>query len=333
LDIQWIQSLATDTETWFWSVPWSPLVNPFLKFVKDLAANPNPPDVHSISYLNSENEVYPDAMRLFNSEVCKLGLRGITVIVASGDEGAPGKEGCRPLDKKNECKLRPSFPANCPYVTTVGATMGPENGLDAEEVACALSNQSKWWAYADITSGGGFSTIFPRPAWQYRAVKKYLNSAFNKSPGNTRTWGRGYPDVSMAGYHMEFFLNDTRSIVSGTSGSAPTFASLISLINGMRIKRKLPKLGFLNPLLYNKVMAGAFRDITEGNNTCCAGSKGLCCKHGWFTAPGWDPVTGLGSPKIDKWIDILTTDFRTHHHSQPPPQGPPPPELLPNPIK
>jgi len=171
------------------------------------------------------------------------------------------------------------------------------------------------WAQWDITSGGGFSLTFPRPSWQYRVVKKYLNSNFNVAPGDTETWGRAYPDVSFMGYHYEIFLNGDSRVVSGTSASAPAFASLISLINGLRMKRELPKLGFLNPLLYNKVLAHAYNDILTGNNTCCSGDRGMCCPHGWYTAPGWDPVTGLGTPNIGKWLDILLTDFTSPEES------------------
>jgi len=308
LDIQWILALARDARSTFWSVPWSPFSNPFLKYVRDLAADKNAPDVHSISYLNAESEVHPDQMALFNSEVCKLGLRGITVIVASGDDGAPGKEGCKGGPNR-ECKLTASFPANCPFVTTVGATMGPEKSLNAEEVALSPTDKNTDWSAWDPSSAGAFSTFFPRPSWQYRVVKKYLSSPYNVAPGNTNTSGRAYPDVSFMGYHYEIFLNGTNVTVSGTSASAPAFASLITLINGIRMKRGLHKLGFLNPLLYNKILSkSSYNDIVTGNNTCCMGGK-LCCPHGWYTAPGWDPVTGLGTPNIGKWLDILLTDF------------------------
>jgi len=302
-------SLARDAQATFWSVPWSPFVNPFLKYVRDLSADPNAPDVHSISYLNAESEVHPAQMRLFNTEVCKLGLRGITVIVASGDDGAPGKEGCYGGENR-ECKITASFPANCPFVTTVGATQGPEISNEPE-TACSVKDPSLHWAPWDITSGGGFSLIFPRPPWQFRAVKKYLNSQYNQAPSYAETLGRAYPDVSFMGYHFEIILNGEPAWVTGTSASAPAFASLISLINGLRMKRDLPKLGFLNPLLYNKILAHSYNDIKSGNNTCCSGIK--CCPHGWYTAPGWDPVTGLGTPRIDEWLDILLTDFTIHN--------------------
>jgi kumamolisin len=59
---------------------------------------------------------------------------------------------------------------------------------------------------------------------------------------------------------------------------APLWAGLIALVN----QSTGQKAGFINPVLYAN--ASAFTDITSGNN-------------GAFSAgPGWDPVTGLGSP-------------------------------------
>ena len=56
--------------------------------VMQLADDPNPPLVHSISY-GSYERIQQNAQR-FNEEIMKLGLRGISVVVASGDDGANG---------------------------------------------------------------------------------------------------------------------------------------------------------------------------------------------------------------------------------------------------
>eukprot|EP00042_Codosiga_hollandica_P049630 m.580332 g.580332 ORF g.580332 m.580332 type:complete len:116 (+) comp57927_c0_seq56:1591-1938(+) len=50
-------------------------------------------------------------------------------------------------------------------------------------------------------------------------------------------------------------------------------------------------LGFLNPLLYSN--PSALRDIVAGCNVGC-GSSGLA----FCAIPGWDPVTGIGSPNF-----------------------------------
>jgi tripeptidyl-peptidase-1 len=55
--------------------------------------------------------------------------------------------------------------------------------------------------------------------------------------------------------------------VSGTSASAPTFASIIALLNDELIAAGKPPLGFLNPLLYSA--PETLTDITSGNNPGC----------------------------------------------------------------
>lgn len=47
--------------------------------------------------------------------------------------------------------------------------------------------------------------------------------------------------------------------------------------------------------LYSHFFAGVFNDITTGGNTGCG-------TDGFPTAQGWDPVTGLGTPKFDKML-------------------------------
>ncbi|KAJ6475643.1 hypothetical protein DFH09DRAFT_868167, partial [Mycena vulgaris] len=42
----------------------------------------------------------------------------------------------------------------------------------------------------------------------------------------------------------------------------------VALLNDGRLKKGLPPLGFLNPLLYSKAASG-FNDITVGNNPGC----------------------------------------------------------------
>ena len=78
----------------------------------------------------------------------------------------------------------------------------------------------------------------------------------------------------------------TRSLVDGqnltfggTSAVAPLWAGLMA-----RINQKLGRnAGFINTILYQNPQA--FNDITSGSNT------------DYNAGPGWDPCTGLGSPK------------------------------------
>jgi subtilase family serine protease len=56
---------------------------------------------------------------------------GVTIVVASGDDGAHSKEA---RSTPSECGYTVSFPASSKYVVAVGATSGPETST--AEVAC-----------------------------------------------------------------------------------------------------------------------------------------------------------------------------------------------------
>merc|ERR1712007_14587 len=93
-----------------------------------------------------------------SEDVQKLGAMGITVVIASGDDGSGGisRQG------SNNGKLSPSFPASIPYALAVGSTFF-ESGLSGEEMATT-----------QFGSGGGFSYDFDVPSYQASAVQGYL---------------------------------------------------------------------------------------------------------------------------------------------------------------
>jgi kumamolisin len=81
-------------------------------------------------------------------------------------------------------------------------------------------------------------------------------------------------------------------VIGGTSAVAPLWAGLIALAN-QKLQRPV---GYLNPKLYSlPSSAGAFRDITSGNNGA------------YQARSGWDPCTGLGSPDGAKLATALAT--------------------------
>jgi len=96
--------------------------------------------------------------------------------------------------------------------------------------------------------------------------------------------------------------------VDGTSASSPAFAGLVSLLNDFLLNANKKPLGFLNPLLYQIAASdpAAFFDITTGNNFC---TRAACCQYGYTAVPGWDPVTGLGSPNFEEILDYLENNL------------------------
>ena len=256
-------------------------------------------DVYSISYGEPESYLLGSyTPQLVNTELMKLCAMGVTVVVASGDAGAAGAQSSingestdsyyyyrGPTNPSSSCRYDPSFPASSPYVTSVGATMGVESGTP--EVACQSDKGGI------ITSGGGFSNIFPAFPQQKAAINQYLKSVSPKPVLGYNSVGRGFPDVSLAGLNYVVVIGGSLYGVAGTSASAPSVAGMISLINSARKAAGRPTVGWLNPALY--ASNGSFaNDITIGDNLCLVEGQG-CCTEGFNTTLGWDPVTGFGS--------------------------------------
>ena len=88
----------------------------------------------------------------------------------------------------------------------------------------------------------------------------------------------------------------------GTSATASLWAGLIALAD----QYAGHYLGFVNPALYNIARTPAyhraFHDITAGDNTVQFPPKTIT---GYQATPGWDPVTGLGSPNGQALIPLL----------------------------
>ena len=65
-------------------------------------------------------------------------------------------------------------------------------------------------------------------------------------------------------------------------------------------------LGFVNPAIYRIARSPAyhqaFHDVTTGNNTMTFGGVTIT---GYQAGPGWDPVTGWGSPNAQVLVPLL----------------------------
>jgi tripeptidyl-peptidase-1 len=281
-------AIAQGAPTTYWSIDQNS-ADIFLDWILAVDATAYPPLVHSMSYGSIAREEDSTNAFRFNTEVCKVGLRGLTVVVSSGDDGVANF-----LARNNQsaCGFSPSFPATSPYVLAVGATQGPES--NQPEIACGSNSGGI------VTTGGGFSIYFPRPSWQALQVADYLKSAPQLPPLNLfSSNGRGYPDVAALGFNYNVVIGGATYQESGTSASAPVVAGMLSLINGARLAAGKPALGWVNAQLYQFALTNpaVVNDITVGENNCCAGEPGsiVCCQYGFNATVGWDPLTGLGS--------------------------------------
>lgn len=268
-------------------------------------------NVISFSYVIDEAALPLSHARHQCQEWMKLALQGVSVIVGSGDTGVGsglGKDVCMndegSLVWANGTHFSPMLPGGCPYVSThpfgLSISFGSFINLQQVTVVGGTRMCNRTIAGGEKTiyfSGGGFSNIFPRPSYQDDAVFNYLDNfapeygqeVYNRS-------GRAYPDVSANALNMPVVVLNTTKPQSGTSASAPVFASIINLLNEERLEAGKGPIGFLNPIIYK--YPEMFNDIVEGNNPGCG-------TNGFPASPGWDPATGLGTPRYDKMREVF----------------------------
>jgi tripeptidyl-peptidase-1 len=296
-NIQYVMSMSRGTPTTYWYDSKQDM----LKWIKSVAASAKVPKLFSITYICTETDmlavmgsrtVASSYITSFDAAAKILALLGSTLIVGTGDDGAVGYN----VNYGAKCQYNADFPATSPYVTAVGTTVGPENGL--VEAACTGKTGT-------VSSGGGFSLVYGQPSWQTGAVSKYFATAAAKgvSPvSGYRTSARGVPDVSGAG-NVYIVINKGKfEALAGSSLSAPFVASVISLGNAARKKNGLSTFGWLNPAIYKN--PAIFRDVTKGSNKCSAYGQ-VCCSQGFTAVPGWDPVSGWGSIDFAKFKTAL----------------------------
>jgi tripeptidyl-peptidase I len=296
LDVQYIMAVAQNANTVYWSIDQNSN-DPFMDWAVALGNTPNPALVHSMSYGSLALEDSSVDVQRFNTEMCKAGLRGLTIVISSGDDGVANF-----IARQNAsaCGFMPSFPSTSPYVVAVGATQGPESSQP--EVACTSANGGV------ITTGGGFSYWFNRPSFQDAAVQGFMSASGSNLPPQSMysSHGRGYPDVAVLGYNYAVVLGGQTYQESGTSASAPVFAGMITLVNDARMSAGKAPLGYITPSLYKLAVSNPsiFNDITSGENNCCAGQPGqqICCQYGFTAIQGWDPLTGFGSINFPNFL-------------------------------
>jgi subtilase family serine protease len=256
--------------------------------------------ISAAGQIGGEHCVSRAQARSVNAALQTAANRHVTVVAASGDIGAVAEPcdvyaalaGGGTFTPVKEVNLL----ASDPLVLGAGGT-----SLTASHATGAWQGETAWGLPYGVprsafqASGGGFSDLFPRPDYQ------------NGVSGIGAT--RGVPDVSAdANGHtgMALILSDDGGTMirnsGGTSASAPIWAAVIALADQYAGRH----LGFVNPAIYriarSRYYHQAFRDATSGNNTVQFPPKTII---GYPAEPGWDPVTGWGSPDAQVLIPLL----------------------------
>ena len=195
--------------------------------------------------------------------------KGISICVASGDDGAQGRADTAPSV---------GYPGGSPYCICVGGTSLQINGTN-------ITSETVW-NQGNAGTGGGITT-FALPS--YQTGLGLTATPYTTGPGTPQALAnRGAPDLAAnsdpeTGYLI--FVDGVEYQYGGTSAAAPLIAGMIAIINANLRTR----IGFINSRIYTNV--SAFSDITVGNNNCTGIQS-----TGWLATVGWDACTGMGSP-------------------------------------
>ena len=268
--------------------------------------------------------------------LAQAAAQGQTVISASGDGGSTDCAGSTGATTAQQQALSVDFPASSQYVTGIGGTEFPAADVasgnstyfsssgSSDVISSALSYipEQAWNDNAMGTisaSGGGISTLTPRPSWQtgvtgipsgsFRLVPDislsaspnnagYLYCSSDTSTKVTGSCANGFRDTN----------NTNLTVAGGTSFGAPIFAGMMALIN----QKMGSAQGLANTRLYAlaanvTTFAAAFHDITIGTNNCSAAGTTLCptsiaAATNYPAAAGYDLAAGLGSVNFNSLL-------------------------------
>ena len=243
-------------------------------------------------------------------------MQGIGVLFSSGDSGD---------DVGSTGLLQTDYPASDPWVTAVGGTstaIGSDGSLSGEagwgtDKYTLSEDGTSWVPIADnpflYGAGGGYSSLFNRPSYQRGVV-----------PASAPP-GRAVPDIAMdADPTTGMLIGETQTFpdgvhygeyrIGGTSLASPLMAGMQALAS----ESSGGRFGFLNPRIYRLARTGAdvytdvdgsfaprgnvrpdFVDGVDPHDGIVYSVRTFGDDASLAAVPGWDDVTGVGSPKAE----------------------------------
>ena len=298
LDVEWAHAMAPDASInlYIGSNSSFPLFDAVQKAVSDGVNS-----IISMSWGSPENSfgqsgpiapVFGENYPWLDQVLQQAAAEGITAFASSGDWGAYNQAVGETSPYGGAI-----YPSTDPYVTGVGGTslyMNVSSGylqFPYSNATGSYGTETAWsWSdYFGGATGGGYSTFFGAPQWQ-------------SGPGFSSS-SRGAPDVAWDADPQTGVIVSlsngagsgfTYYVIGGTSVGSPSWAGSLALIE----QKAGGRLGLINPELYSILnntseYSKAFHDVTTGNNN--PNSSG----------PGWDALTGMGSPNLGVLADYL----------------------------
>jgi kumamolisin len=247
------------------------------------AAKQFPASIFSISLgiCETDSSAFNNSdLQALNSAISSVEANGSTVFASSGDSGGLD---CTPPEADGQPPessfVGVSVPASLPAVTGTGGT-----ALTTDSSGNYVGETSWSEPLLSQGTGGGVSVMAARPSWQTGN-----GTGGQLDQGN----GREVPDVSAdsdpatGNFIVE---NGNEEQGGGTSLAAPLWAGFMALMDQYLKANHDRPVGFFNPTLYHLANSSVpfrpFNDVTEGGNDF------------YPATPGYDMVTGLGSPDV-----------------------------------
>ena len=272
------------------------------------------------SWTAGDESVAADMLRITHAYLIRAADEGVSMLFSAGD--ASGL----------------TVPSSDPYATAVGGTtlaIGHDNPrlFETGWSTGDSADQAGTWAFQgeDGASGGGASLLWKQPGYQRDVVPSSLAAATGDRGGLVRT----VPDLSadadgFTGMAVGMLTFDDQGNVTGYFEEPVGGTSLAtSLIAGIvaDAEQGQPPFGFLNPALYELAGTTAFNDVQPLPATANPAYRGVTCDAdtcggllltsfdnqswttagytGQVTAPGYDTMTGIGTPEGQPFIRDL----------------------------
>jgi subtilase family serine protease len=356
LDIEWAYAIAPEAHLVLLAVPPAEtegvqgFPNLFKAISGEIAATPDG-TVFSMSFGVTE-QTFGGAAAAQTAKFDAVFQQGLArhdnFFAATGDNGTDNAS-----KQKKDSRTYPfatvGWPSTSPYVVAVGGTQlqygwrwnpSTNEAFDAngnfvpgywQSTAGGGPLNAVWnESWAPIGTGGGVSTIYPRPSWQSNVAQPYGNGRLVPDT----SWNaavNGGVDVYITAY-PEFNCGNTTgcwTVFGGTSAATPQTAALVALANAARAGQGKAPIGFLDPILYGGLGGSAYTDVGpvhEGTAPAIFAGTDLTPSPvtvdksvgdlvdnqmwedtvpGYPTPAGYDLTTGWGTPNAGSFVGTL----------------------------
>ena len=274
----------------------------------------------SNSWFAGDESIPANMLQITHAYLIRAAAEGVSMLFPAGDTSGV------------------TVPSSDPYATAVGGTtlgIGHDNPrlFETGWSTGTSADQGGQWAFQgeDGASGGGASLVWKQPGYQRGVVPRSLAVATGDRGGLVRT----VPDISadadgFTGMSVGLLSFDDQGNVTGyfeeaiggTSLATPLVAGIVA-----DAEQGQPSFGFLNPALYRLAGTTAFNDVRPLPAWANPAYRGVACDEdtcgllllttfddqswstqgytGQVTAPGYDTMTGLGTPQGQPFISDL----------------------------